>query len=502
MLLRPKLPSLTGRTDTAALSETGSSELGRAISDRLSEHDGLTGVHLLRDGRNAFAARAVLARAAGCSLDVQYYIWHDDLSGSLMLDELRAAADRGVRVRLLLDDNGVGGLDDTLAALNTHPLVEVRLFNPFVIRRPKSLNWLLDFQRLNRRMHAKSFTADNLATIVGGRNVGDEYFGAREDDLFADLDALCLGKVVAEVSAEFDRHWNSQSAYPAERLLTPVGPARVEALRRKAERVAGGEEADAYRAAIRALPLFNQLVEGELAFEWAPVRLMSDDPEKALGRARTKASVSGKLADLLEEPDEELLLVSGYFVPTEDGTDDLIDLARQGVRVRVLTNSYAANDVGLVHAGYAPRRRRLLEGGVELFEMPAPDDKPKSAAKFLRPGSRRGRQMPGSTLHAKMFAVDRERLFVGSFNLDPRSAHLNTELGIVIDSPALAAEMSRSFEEEIVPNSYRLCLDDGQVAWIDERDDEPHREHTEPGTSWGSRLFIRLLARLPIEWLL
>ena len=502
-ILRPRLPPLTGRSHSTALKDTDGTTIAQAVAGRRAERqvdDAHSGVHLLRDGKDAFAARALLARGAELSLDVQYYIWHPDLSGSLMLDELRDAGDRGVRVRLLVDDNGIGGMDGALCALNEHEHVEVRLFNPFVIRRPKTLNWALDFRRLNRRMHAKSFTADVAATIIGGRNVGDEYFGARDDGLFVDLDALCLGPVVDEVAAEFDAHWNSPNAYPADRLLPAVTPAGRAALAAKADRVRRSRAAADYRAAVEALPLFDEMAERRVEFTWAPVTLVSDDPARVLGRRPPGHQVVDRVARLLESATRELTLVSGYFVPTDAALDRLVAQASGGVGVRVLTNSYAATDVGAVHSGYAPHRHRLLAAGVELFEMPAPQDAPK-VKKFVRPGGRGG-QMPGTTLHAKVFAVDRERLFVGSFNLDPRSSWLNTELGVVIDSPELASAIARDFDDNLVPASYRLSLEDGDVAWCDGRDDEPTLERTEPGTTVWTRWFVRVLARLPIRWLL
>ncbi len=504
-MFAPRLPSLAGRTHTTAPADTADTVLGRTIAKRLAAHPDRCGLHLLRDGKDAFAARALLARAAERTLDVQYYIWHHDLSSTLMLSEMRAAADRGVRVRMLLDDNGIGGLDDTLSALNEHPGVEVRLFNPFVIRKPKSLNYLLDFARLNRRMHNKSFTADNQATIVGGRNVGDEYFGAREDDLFVDLDVLCLGGVVGQVSDCFDRYWNSGCAYPAERILSPVSDARKAELARRAAAVADSEEAHDYREAIRKLPLFDEMEDGELEFTWAPARLISDPPDKAVGRAPPGELLAGRLAQALGEPSRQLTVISGYFVPTRAGTDALVAMARRGVEVRVLTNSYAATDVGFVHAGYVRRRKRLARAGVRLFEMPAPDDQAKTVRKFVRSGSGRGRSLraAGTTLHAKSFGVDGERLFVGSFNFDPRSIHLNTEQGLVIESADLAGEMARAFDEDIIPATYNVrATAAGDLVWIDRRDDEPQPERVEPGTTVASRAVVRLLSHLPIEWLL
>lgn len=243
-LLYP-LPDLGPRPVSRYLEDTARTPLGQGATKLISRQDvpaGYSGVHMLKDGRDAFAARILLARSATRTLDVQYYIWHGDLSGTLLLEAMRDAAERGVRVRLLLDDNGIAGLDDVLAALDRHPNIEIRLFNPFVLRKPKMLGYLADFARLNRRMHNKSFTADNQATIIGGRNVGDEYFGARDDGLFADLDVLAIGPVVGDVSRDFDRYWSSRSAYPAERILPPASQRERESLRAAAARI--GQDRD------------------------------------------------------------------------------------------------------------------------------------------------------------------------------------------------------------------------------------------------------------------
>ncbi len=419
-----------------------------------------------------------------------------------MLDELEAAANRGVRVRLLLDDNGIAQLDGRLATLDLHAHVEVRLYNSFHIRKPKALNWLFDFNRLKRRMHSKSLTVDNHITIVGGRNIGDEYFGARRDGLFADLDLLAAGPIVPQVSQAFDRYWTSGEAHPANRVFSSVSSKARQTLASRAAAIAQSEQAESYREAIRALPLFDDMSDGAMALVWAVARLIADDPVKVRKQGE-QTGLAEFLAEELRHPKSELTLISGYFVPTCAACNELAALTRRGIKVRVLTNSYAATDVGLVHVGYAPYRQRLLKAGIELFEMPGPDDKPKTASKFIRSGSARlhGAQA-GRSLHAKAFIVDRNWLYVGSANFDPRSAHLNTELGVVIESRILAGEMSRSFDE-FTHNSYRLGLDSsGRVQWMDERDDMPQPNRVEPGTSLFSRNLIRLLSCLPLERLL
>lgn len=507
------LPPLEPRPGSPQATAYAVSPLARGAATLAAEHPGLSGVRLLNDGRTAFAARVALARAAKRTLDLQYYIWRGDLSGSLLLHETRLAADRGVRVRLLLDDNGTGGLDAPLAALDRHPGIEVRLFNPFVIRRPKFLGYLADFSRLNRRMHNKSFTADGAATIVGGRNVGDEYFGAADQGLFADLDALAVGPVVGDVQADFDRYWRSASAYPAARILPAILPRRVDEIAAAAALASREPQAREYMQAVATLPFGEQLKAGALDFTWAPVRMVSDDPAKALGRAPERASLMAALRRAIETPTRSLDLVSGYFVPTDAGMEAFAGIARRGVPVRVLTNAWEATDVGLVHVGYAPRREALLRSGVRLFELRRPDDGGKAVLgtpRLLGTGSGSGSSDSGTalpssitTLHAKTFAVDGRGLFVGSFNFDPRSIHLNTELGFLIDSPSLAAAVTARFTDQAPRRAYEVVLSPaGDLNWIERDGRREIRHSVEPGTDMFQRTAIRVLSWLPIEWML
>jgi putative cardiolipin synthase len=248
--------------------------------------------------------------------------------------------------------------------------------------------------------------------------------------------------------------------------------------------------------------LLGRIERGEIEPTWAPVQLVSDPPDKVLGGRETGGPLLDALTGIIGEPMKELLIVSAYFVPTINGANALAGMAQRGVDVRVLTNSYASTDVGAVHAGYAKHRKLLIEAGVQLFEVPAPEDEPKIARKFVRTGSREQDSTPGSTLHAKAFSVDGTRLFVGSLNFDPRSFSLNTELGIVIDNPALAKQMRQAFDDTIARNTYRVVLDSDELGWIDTRDDDPMIERIEPGTTFLSRIVVRALERLPIDWLL
>jgi putative cardiolipin synthase len=479
--------------------DASETRLARAVLPLVAAHSGQSGIVPLRDGRDAFGARCVLAEAAERTLDVQYYIWHNDLSGRLLFDALRRAADRGVRVRLLLDDNNTPGLDTMLAALNAHSNIEVRLFNAFKHRRWRWVEYLTDFARLNRRMHKKSFTADGQVTIVGGRNVGDEYFGAGHDVMFVDLDVLAIGPVVAEVARDFDRYWHSESARSATDVLPPIPPDEREQVLSDASKSHSDEDAVAYRNAVAEQPFVRELLAGSLDFEWAPTIMVSDDPAKGLGRAPDDALLFTRIKELFGMPKRELKLISPYFVPGRNGTDYLVRLATSGVTVAVLTNSLEATDVAAVHAGYAKRRAPLLRAGIALFEL-------KRGAAPARATSRRaiGGSMgsSGSSLHAKTFTVDDCRVFVGSFNFDPRSSRLNTELGFVIDSPALATEIAKAFSERIPAAAYRVRLSENRLQWEEHRDDEIVSYDREPGTRLWKRLGVSILALLPIEWLL
>ena len=356
-----RLPPLGPRVDSKVLEESADTRLGRALGASINAHPGSSGVFALADGHDAFAARALLAAAADRTLDIQYYIWHNDTTGALLFDVLRHAADRGVRVRLLLDNNNTTGLDEVLAKLDRHSNIEVRLFNPF--RRPgRFLGYIVDFSRVNRRMHNKSFTVDNQATIVGGRNVADEYFGTAADRTFLDLDVLAIGPVVQEVSRDFDRYWASESAYPADQILPSIDTEAISRADAKAVATERAAAAEPYLRAVAERPFVRDLLEGTLKLEWAKTRMLSDDPAKGLGRAREEALLWPQMKAALGPPRRSLGLVSAYFVPTRGGVAAFAELARQGVKVRVLTNSLEATDMAVVHAGYAIDERCLPMG--------------------------------------------------------------------------------------------------------------------------------------------
>ena len=493
------LPSLEGRTMTSVLADTSGTRLGRAVTAGVAANPGKTGIHAFPDPYDAFAARAVLAAAAEKSLDVQYYIWHGDQVGYLLFEAIWQAAERGVRVRLLLDDYNTRGLDPTIAVIDAHPNIEVRLYNPVLQRDARALNLLTDFTRVNHRMHNKSFTADNQVSIVGGRNIGNEYFGAGSGVGFADLDVIAVGRAVRDVSREFDLYWNSPSAYPAASFAGAPAPDAVTNLEVTFTATRGDPESVAYLEAARATPLVRDLLNRQLMLEWTTAQLVHDDPAKTLDTTgRTDVLLFPNLVQTIGRPQKNFDLVSPYFVPGAEGTDALAALAKSGVSVRILTNSLAASDEKSVHAGYAKRRPDLLLAGVRLYEL-----KPTAAKE-----SRENKAGPGasssSALHAKTFAVDRSRIFVGSFNFDPRSALLNTEMGLVIDSSTLAQRLTDFFDTDVPMLAYevRLASDGRNLEWIERTASGEKRYDIEPGTSWFLRTGVDMLSILPIDWLL
>ncbi len=491
------LPSLDGRTVSSAVKDTPPSILASSIAAQAALNPSKSGIYPLMAGDAAFAARMLLAGTASRSIDAQYYMWRQDFTGRLLAAALVEAADRDVRVRLLLDDNTTSGHDAILATLDSHPNIEVRLFNPFVIRSPRLIGYLTNFFRLNRRMHNKSLTIDNHLTIVGGRNVGDEYFAAAKGMQFADLDVLAAGPVVADVSRQFDQYWASQSSYPVASLLPAAPEGALAAFMSTVDAERRSELGEAYAKLTSATEFGSGLWTDELKFEWSPVALVHDDPAKGLGQVRRDKLLLGSLAARIGQPKSHVDLVSPYFVPGRIGARYLCGLRRDGLKVRILTNSMQATDVQPVHAGYARYRKKLLKSGIELYELKSFVGKVKNRRHIFKLGS------SNASLHAKTFAIDGERLFVGSFNFDLRSAFLNCEMGLLIDSPALARSMSAMFEHALAELSYRPLIDhDGRLYWLAHEQGNDIRHIVEPETTVFGRFRVWLISLLPIEWLL
>jgi len=509
------LPTDYPRSTSTVLTDTGNTKLGQASQRLLAGHPDVSGVYLLDRGTDAFLARLALADAAGKSLDIQYYIWHGDTTGKLLLEWVLRAADRGVRVRLLLDDIGTAAEDSNLLAIDSHPSVEVRLFNPVAARSTRMLGMLTDFSRVNRRMHNKSFTADNQVMIVGGRNIGDEYFEARPDIEFADLDLLAIGPVVGEVSRQFDLYWNSPLAYPIT-AISQASPSDEAVLQARAglRAFALAQTEAGYAQMLKHSGLAERLAEGSLPFSYGKTRVVADDPMKILQESADRSSLL--LPDLRHEFESlgaELVLVSPYFVPGEGGVARLRALSQRGVKVRVLTNSLASTDVPAVHAGYQKYRRALLDAGVELHELKpsaarnaggvAPAGSGTGAVKHSLSGSSR------ASLHAKALVFDRRALFVGSMNIDPRSVFTNTEIGVVVEHAELAAAQVEKLDSQLPNIGFRLELAPAAgpdsapgIEWVTTQDGQAVRYSSEPMTNAWQRFKAWFYSLLPIEHLL
>jgi putative cardiolipin synthase len=485
---RPELPAENAVTPAQG---TGLDEL---IADAEAAHPGQSGFRLVREGPEAFAIRAHTALVAGRSLDVQTYIWHDDATGAFLAYRALEAADRGVKVRLLVDDMDARSKNYKFAALDAHPNIEVRMFNPFGSR-TGALRFAFEamgsFSRINRRMHNKTWIADNRIAIVGGRNLGNEYFGASDEVNFVDLDFAMVGPVVRDASASFDRYWNSQASYPMA-LLAPkdVTAAALDALRKSAASRIAEAQNHPFAVELRNSNAIQRLVAGDWPMRWtAQFRFVSDDPAKAMGKGGGLAGsqVLAVLAPALQNATNHISVISPYFVPGKAGTRNLVDRAGSGVGVRVLTNSLAANDVAMVYGGYSKARPDLLAGGVKLWEL---KPLPGSATKKSMFGS------SGASLHTKALASDSTRLFVGSYNLDARSTSLNCEQGVFVEEPTIATQLEAIFDQEsAAERAWSVTLDKGKLRWTD----GTRTYDSSPEASGGQKFQAWLAKVLPLD---
>jgi putative cardiolipin synthase len=495
------LPKDFDRPESYALTDSENTSFGKVRAKERAAHPGKSGFHLLGNGLDAFVARAVLSQHAERSIDVQYYLYHNDLVGKLFTDLLLKAADRGVRVRLLVDDMDLAGRDIGAAAMDSHLNIEVRIFNPFSRNVGRTSQFVTRLGSVTRRMHNKTFSVDNQISILGGRNIGNEYFDADPDLAFADLDVMAIGPVVKEVSSVFDQYWNSELAYPASVLLNGElpSPEKVEALRGKLNQYVSDQADSGYLKALRNSNLANKLRKNQVEFRWGDAEVVFDRPEKLLHDfSETQYHLSPMLKPYWEGIEKELIIFSPYFVPGKPGTAFLTQLVQRGVRVRILTNSLASNDVGMVHAGYMKYRKDLLRGGVELYELNKKLTRKQRKEKKGEEGSSK------ASLHAKSFIFDRKQLFVGSLNLDPRALLHNTEIGVVLKVPEIAEEMAKWFEENVEQLAFRLELKknengDEKLFWHGVVDGKELTFDVDPYTGFWRRFGIGVISILPIE---
>ncbi|TCK02691.1 phospholipase D family protein [Marinobacterium mangrovicola] len=482
------------RAESQALPDYRSTEAFHFIEETANQHPGKSGFTLVREGQTAFTARLALVDLAKHTLDLQYYIWSSDATGKILAERLVRAADRGVRVRVLIDDNNDAGRDSILAALDAHPNIEIRLFNPFKNRGFHLWDFATDFKRANHRMHNKILVMDNTLGIVGGRNVGDHYFNVDEESNFRDLDVFAAGPIVPEVSSTFDDFWNGGWAVPITELIEgSFGPEDLEkqvtTLRSNIAQIDYPYPLESNIDSLKSQ--LNAILD---SLSWADGLVVHDNPERLL-EAPDESNIISRLNTKLSNLDSSLYIESAYFVPTKVGVARLKELEERGVEVRVLTNSLSTNDVLAAHAGYAKYREDLLEAGVELHELKTESDESMSDPALFTLGESK------AALHTKAFAFDSGSVFIGSFNLDPRSALINTELGLYIESEEVNRQLKEFMGLGLSPgSSYLLALDDDDdLIWLTYEDGEPHSFDTDPNTSFWERFLSGFIGLFPVE---
>jgi cardiolipin synthase C len=502
------------RSASVALAAPEETRLGSQFAGMAAEHAGASGFRIITNGVDGFLARAQIIDAAERTLDLQYFIFRGDETGRLLTDGLLRAADRGVRVRVLVDDGDTMPGDEQILALNAHPLVEVRVFNPFAYRGHSSfwrgVEFLFNIGRLDYRMHNKLLVADNSMALVGGRNIGNQYFQVDPGSQFADDDVFAAGPIARELSTTFDEYWNSPQAIPARALgrqkeAASTMPAQRERARWHPAALVqpSGTGGSDYVTRIATGEPYAGLISGRLPLVWAHARVFCDSPDK---KEVGEGAVPGRLmtrsvSRIIAGTQSELLMVTPYFVPAGEELDTLHQLRGRNVSVSLITNSLESTRDLAAHAGYTHYRTALLADGVSLYEVRA------------QPGTTRGSGQPARLsryghygLHGKLIVFDRRQIFIGSMNFDQRSKHLNTEVGLLIDSPDLAAQTASRFEAmSQIENAYELSLRPRDarrgthLVWHTKENGLSVEYGEEPAQSPWRRLKVRFLSLLPLS---
>lgn len=479
-------------------------DLVAAISEQNKIHPDLSGYHPIVTGANAFAARSVLTDMANRTIDAQYYIWHNDQSGQLLLKDLWEAAERGVIVRLLIDDfNSSSDLDQQLLRFSNHPNIAVRIANPLMHRKFQALNFVTGLPRINRRMHNKSMTFDKQITIIGGRNIGNEYLSNDQNSQFADLDVLLIGKVVADIDNSFGSYWSAPISYDIETLVSFDKD-------KPTDFIAGLDQLDedekndsqsslsVYRSAIEDSSIDTDLLNKRIPFRWTDMQFLSDDVGKLTKSVATDTNLVQQLRTLLGRPSKELTIISSYFVPTKDGVDTLVQLAKSGITIKILTNSFDATDVTAVHSGYSQWRPKLLKAGIKIYELKSTASEENRENKLWK-----ARSQSSTSLHAKTFAIDDHQVFIGSYNVDPRSANINTEMGVIINDDELARQLHESLSADLLTQAYEVKLtDEDHLQWHTIEEGEVKIYEAEPRVGLSDHIWLTIMSWLPIDWLL
>ncbi|ENX41503.1 phospholipase D family protein [Acinetobacter sp. NIPH 2100] len=468
----------------------------------LNIENGLTAFLALDDAFLSIASRTHLIRNAKHQLDLQYYIWNDDAIGNMMLNELLKAADRGVKVRLLIDDQNGVQLDKTLKALSQHPNFEIRIFNPYKFRHLRVIDYVFRLKQINHRMHNKLTIADASIAVTGGRNISSEYFEASDQFQFSDMDIVFYGKAVDHAEHVFNEFWDSDLSYPTEQLIGTGQPQQLENLRQTFKAI---DKIDTpTEEKLETAQDYLKLRLQNYPIQWAKAHFVADPPNKVLGQAKQEDLLFWQVLQLKGKPEKHMELVSAYFVPTQQGTDYLSKLSKDGVKVRVLTNSLVANDVAVVHSFYSLYRKPLLQNGVQLYEFKPNIERKKRFWYEIATGSvipAKGKNR--SSLHAKFFDID-GKVFIGSFNFDPRSAHLNTEVGLVVESDQLQDQITAMLDQRLLQVAYKLKLDKkGNIVWYEHKENgEIVEHHHDPESTKFQRFTMKLVSYLPIEWMM
>lgn len=497
------ISTTTVSTDTAT-PNTDNLDLVAAISQQSEIHPDLSGYHPIVTGANAFASRSILTGMATRNIDAQYYIWHDDQAGQLMLKDLWDAAERGVIVRLLLDDfNNNAKFDQHLLRFASHPNIAVRIINPLMHRKFQTLNFVTGLPRINRRMHNKSMIFDKQITIIGGRNIGDEYLSNDKNSQFADLDVLLIGKVVADIDNSFASYWSAPISFDIQTLATLDEGETTDFIQgldklQADEKSSSSGSLSVYKAAIEDSSIDTDLINKRVPFRWTDMQFLSDDVGKLTKTVPADTNLVHQLRTLLGSPSKKLTIISSYFVPTKDGVNTLIALAESGIDIKILTNSFDATDVTAVHSGYSQWRPSLLRAGVKIYELKSTASEEKRENKLWK-----ARSQSSTSLHAKAFAVDDYQVFIGSYNVDPRSANINTEMGVIINDDELATQLHGALSDDLLNQAYEVkLLENGDLQWHTMEKDKKVIYDSEPRVDISDHVWLTIMSWLPIDWLL
>ena len=477
---------------------TSESAFLQNIKQQSAQHPNLSGYRLIASGSDAFSTRTLLTQSAQKSIDIQYYIWHDDTTGIFLLKQLWAAAERGVMVRLLLDDfNSSPSRDRILTAFASHPNISVRVANPLVYRKYRKLNFVTRPRQSQTRMHNKSMTFDNVVSIVGGRNIGDEYLNSNQKRRFADLDVLVAGQVIDDIKTSFESYWQSNLSFDIQVLTqNKYSPTAFNF-------TLNPNEISTYQIATQNSSM-TTLIQNVMPLRWARMYFLADDVKKLSGNADENGLLVTQLRNMLPAPKKRLSIISSYFAPTKKGVKILKQLSENGVQISILTNAYTATDVRLVHMGYGHWRKDLLKSGIQLYELKANADSLHQINKHNDKPS----FMTKKSLHAKAFAIDNQAVFIGSYNIDPRSANINSELGMVIDDNMLAWHIHKALNNDIIKQNspdilhqtYKVEINPShQLQWRTIENNQEVIYTKEPKTSLINRTNIALLSLLPID---